>query len=339
LNPPAVVRKGRHRKSGNLRSIFKIRALQISLALGVMAIGCWGSRALAQDPDFAQEPEAAPVPDVPQEKTAPANLPSMAADPVPALLEAGFHAMYALKFKEAREKFLSYQQARPDDPLGKVAEAASYLFEEFNEKGVLTSEFFLDDDKFLGGVEGSAAANRNTNFLTANHQAREVARRSVKKNPRDAHGLLVLTMTDGMESNYAAMIEKKQLQALSLMRQAESEANTLLSVDPDQKDAYVALGMSNYVIGCLPGYKKMFLWFGGVHGDRVRGIQQMQLAADNGHYLKPFAKILLALAYEREHQTERAQPLLRDLAMQYPTNPIFAHELALLATKQNVHNR
>lgn len=306
------------------------------MALAVCMAAMWcAPRGFAQDEGIAQEPEQ----QEPQEKTTPQDLPRMAADPTADLLESGFHAMYGLKFKEAREKFLSYQQARPDDPMGKVAEAASYLFEEFNEKGVLTSEFFLDDDRFLGGVEGSAAANRNANFLKANHQAREVAKRSVKANPHDPHGLLVLTMTDGMESNYAAMIEKKQLQALSLMRQAESEANTLLSVDPDQKDAYVALGMSNYVIGCLPGYKKMFLWFGGVHGDRNRGIQQMKQAAENGHYLKPFAKILLALAYEREHQTERAQPLLRELAVQYPANPIFVRELALLATKQNVHNR
>ena len=36
------------------------------------------------------------------------------------------------------------------------------------------------------------------------------------------------------------------------------------------QDAYVALGTSNYVIGCLPGYKRAFLWFGGIHGDRTR---------------------------------------------------------------------
>ena len=30
----------------------------------------------------------------------------------------------------------------------------------------------------------------------------------------------------------------------------------------------------------------------------------MQIAADHGHYLQPFAKVLLALAYEREHQMD-----------------------------------
>jgi hypothetical protein len=268
------------------------------------------------------------------EPSSPPEIPRMEADPSVGMLDAGFHALYGLNFKEAREQFLAYQKARPDDPLGKVAEAASYLFEEFNEKGVLTSDFFLNDDRFLGGIEGSPAQNRNSNFLKANHEARDVAKRRVKSDPRDAHGLLVLTMTDGMESNYLAMIEKKQLPALSLMRQAESEANALLAINPDEKDAYVALGMSNYVIGCLPGYKKAFLWFGGVHGDRNRGMQQMQSAAEHGHYLQPFAKILLALAYEREHQVERAHPLLAALSAQFPANPIFTHELALIENKQ-----
>ena len=301
-----------------LRIFFRFQAARVSVAICLAVALLHAPAARAQE---ALEPASPPA------------VPRMEADPSAGMLDTGFHALYELKFKEAREQFLAYQKARPDDPLGKVAEAASYLFEQFNDKGVLTSEFFLNDDKFLGGVEGSAAENRNSDFLRVNHEARAVAKKLVKSDPRDAHGLLVLTMTDGMESNYMAMIEKKQLPALSLMRQAESEANTLLGINPDEKDAYVALGMSNYVIGCLPGYKKAFLWFGGVHGDRNRGIMQMKSAAEHGHYLQPFAKILLALAYEREHQSERAQPLLAALSAQFPSNTIFAHELELIGKK------
>jgi hypothetical protein len=260
-----------------------------------------------------------------------------AADPVPVsvqLLDTGFADLYKLNFDGAREKFLTYQHIEPTDPLGKAAEAASYLYQEFNEKGVFTSSFFLDDDKFLGGVPGKADDNRNDNFMTINAQARSMAQQIVNANPRDAHGLLVLTMTDGMESDYDALIVKKQLGGLSMMRRAESEANTLLSIDPNAKDAYLALGASNYVIGSLPSYKRFFLKVGGVHGDKYRGMEQMQQAADNGHYLKPFAKILLALGYEREGQPERAHVLLAQLTAQFPENPLFAHELALCAQMQ-----
>lgn len=254
----------------------------------------------------------------------------MDADPSAPLLDAGFRELYKLNFHGARAAFLSYQQTQPGDPMGKAAEAASYLYEQFHAKGVLTSAFFLNDAKLLGGLDGNPSENRNIAFLDANGRAREMAEQGLRSNPRDPRGLLVLTLTDGMESDYVALIEKRQFASLSLIRRAEREADSLLAVDPSAQDAYVALGMSNYIIGCLPGYKRAVLWFGGIHGDRARGIAQMQLAAEHGHYLQPFAKILLALAFEREHQPDRARALLAELAYDFPANPLFARELALL---------
>lgn|SRR5208282_372727 len=266
------------------------------------------------------------------------DVPRIEPDSSSEFLESGFSHLYGLDFKTARQEFLKYQQVHPEDAMGKAAEAASYLYEEFNAKGVLSSEFFLNDARFLGGVEGSPTENRNNQFMQTNHLAREMAKNQLKSDAHNAHALLILTMTDGMESNYDALIEKKQLAALSMMKQAEAEANTLLAIDPNAKDAYVALGMSNYVIGCLPGFKKAFLWFGGVHGDRLRGIQLMSEAAEHGHYFRPFAKIMLALAYEREHQPEHARTLLAELTTQFPTNPHYSEELAI-ATQRTQQSR
>jgi hypothetical protein len=254
---------------------------------------------------------------------------SSAVRPSP-LLDTGFRQLYELNFQGARGNFVSYQQQHPGDPLGKAAEAASYLYEQFNAKGILSSAFFLNDSKFLNGADGSPAQNRNEAFLTANDRARDMAREQLKSNPNDAHALLVLTMTDGMEADYDALIVKKPLAGLGMTKQAEGEATKLLAIDPSAEDAYLALGAANYVIGCLPGYKRAFLWFGGIHGDRSRGMDQMQRTADHGHYLQPFAKILLALASEREHQNDRARQLLADLATEFPENPLFVHELALI---------
>ena len=258
------------------------------------------------------------------------SVPVMEADPSVKLLESGYKHLYELNFDAGRKDFQAYQKMRPDDPLGKASEAASYLFEQFNTKGVLTSEFFLSDEKFLGGVDGSAAQNKNEAFLKANNAARDQAKARIKANPKDMQGLLVLTITDGMESDYDALIIKKQLDGLKMMKSAEAEANAVLAIDPNEQDANVALGMSNYVIGCLPSYKRAFLWFGGLHGDRTRGMVQMESAAEHGHYLQPFAKVMLALAYEREHKPERAKELLADLATEFPDNPVFARELAIV---------
>jgi hypothetical protein len=252
------------------------------------------------------------------------------ADTSPQLLDAGFKKLYELDFDGARLDFKEYQRVRPDDPMGKAAEAASYLYQQFDAKGILSSEFFLNDQRFLGGAEGSPAQNRNEPFEAAVHESREMAKKRVKADSHDVQGLLVLTIADGMESNYDAFIQKKQMAALSFMKQGEAEANAVLSIDPSSQDAYVALGMANYVIGSLPSYKRAFLWFGGVHGDKVKGMELMSTAAEHGRYLSPFAKIMLALAYEREHQPEKARILLSELSAQFPSNRIFAHELVLV---------
>jgi len=100
--------------------------------------------AIALYPAFASQPQGAGQPEnSPEQQAAAAKVPVIEPDPSVGLLEKGFQRLYELNFDGARVQFLAFQKARPDDPLGKAAEAASYLFEQFNTKGVLTSEFFL----------------------------------------------------------------------------------------------------------------------------------------------------------------------------------------------------
>jgi hypothetical protein len=255
------------------------------------------------------------------------------AAPAPVLgapgIETAFRRMYELRFVEARSEIATYRKSHPDDPLGAAADAASYLFEQFHHEGVLTSAFFLDDERFLGGIEGEPDLVLSTAFLTSNESARTMARARMKSNPDDPDALFVLTLADGMQGDFEALIGKHQLAALSLIRGAEKEATRLLAVRPDAQDAYVALGAANYIIGSLPLYKRVLLWFGAVRGDRQRGMDQLQVAAQRGHYLRPYAMALLALAAEREGRFDLARTLFGDLSREFPANAIFASELAL----------
>jgi hypothetical protein len=253
--------------------------------------------------------------------------------PTNPLLDDSFRLMYELRFDDARARLSACRAADPEDSLCYAAEAASYLFEEFNRKGVLTSAFFLNDERLLGGIEGSPDKERNAAFLAANQRAREMAEKRLAKSPQHPGALLTLALTDGMQGDFEALIKKHPLKSLSFIRRAEKEANALLRVEPDNGDAYVALGAANYIIGCMPAYKRIVLWFGGIQGDRQAGMEQLQIAATRGHYLKPLAKTMLALAAKREHQFDLARSLFADLNGEFPTNPVFAHELALLESR------
>ena len=57
-------------------------------------------------------------------------------------------------------------------------------------------------------------------------------------------------------------------------------------------------------------------------------MEQVARTAENGRYLRPFAKIILALAARREKQDALAQKLFRELTEQYPQNQQFASEYA-----------
>ncbi len=139
-----------------------------------------------------------------------------------------------------------------------------------------------------------------------------------------------------MLSNYTGLIEQRHLASLRMVRQAESYATDLLALQPDASDAYLALGAPNYIIGCLLAYQRFFLWFGGIHGDRNAGLAQLKITATRGHYLRPYARILLALAAEREKQIALARAQLEELVSEFPENPLFTSELALLKKSSGV---
>ena len=247
--------------------------------------------------------------------------------------DEGFRLLYELQFKQARARFLAWQETHPEDELGYAWLAASYLFEELYEQGVLTSEFFLDDERLLGGIRGRPDTQRGSAFRAAVMRAEELARRRLRTNSTDSDALFTLTITTGMLADYTGLVERRQLESLKLTREAERYAEALLTVKPDAMDAYVTLGAANYIIGSLPAHKRFFLWLGGIRGDRLRGVMQLQMAAMEGHYLRPFAKILLALVARRENEPELALKLLEELNGEFPGNPLFRRELALLKEK------
>ena len=119
---------------------------------------------------------------------------------VPELAD-GFHHLYAQQFSEARQIFDKWGSAHPDQPFGQVAVAASYLFEEMYRQNVLSSDFFLDEKRFLHGIEGKPDPARMQSFREALERARTIAKQRLKQHPKDPEGLFALAMASGMESD------------------------------------------------------------------------------------------------------------------------------------------
>ena len=247
-------------------------------------------------------------------------------------LDAGFHLLYELKPEEARAQFAVWLASHPEDPLGSASEAASYLFEECYRQGVLTSEYFLDNKRFLGKTAIKPDPEIRAKFFAADFRAQELARLRLQTDPDDLNALFALTLSLGMQADYASLIDKQQLESLAMVREADKFAKELLALNPDAADAYLTLGAANYIIGSLSALKRFFLHFKGISGDKHAGLQQLEIAAEHGRFLRPFAKILLALAALREKKTEVARVQLMQLVAEFSQNPLFVRELAKLYT-------
>src|SRR5712691_1999808 len=161
-------------------------------------------------------------------------------------LSAGFDLLYQQKFAEAREGFANWESRNPEQPLGEVAVAASYLFEKLSRQGVLTSDFFLNEKKFLHGIDGSPDPERMRHFRDAVARACELARERQKTNPQDGEALLALTLAAGMESDAESILQKRHLAGLKRMKKANGYAKQLLEQHPEATDAYIAIASHSY---------------------------------------------------------------------------------------------
>jgi hypothetical protein len=245
-------------------------------------------------------------------------------------LDRGFRQLYDLDFPGAQKEFVSWENQNPDNPMGPVAEAAGILFSEFDRLGVLEAQFYEDDSIFAARKKYEANPQQRARFEQRLDRAEALARAKLARDPRDRDALLAMTLASGLRSDYAALIEKRNLASLHYAKEATAWARQLLATDPSCYDAHLASGVSRYIVGSMAAPVRWILRLGGAAGDKAGGIAELQVTAAQGHLLAPFARILLAIAYVREKKLTNARELLLALQRDFPDNPLFGRELARL---------
>jgi hypothetical protein len=249
-------------------------------------------------------------------------------------LDRGFAGLYNLDFAGAQKDFAEWQRMHPDDPVGPVSEAAGFLFSEFSRLGVLEAQFYENDEAFEGRQKLTPDAALRQRFQAAIGRAENLSRGRLLKNSKDRDALFAMTLASGLQADYAALIEKRNIASLHFTKEASAWAQQLLGVCHDCYDALLATGFSKYIIGSMAAPVRWILRMGGLPSDKQGGIADLQVTAEHGHYLAPFARILLSIAYVREKDKPRAIQLLTGLRSEFPANTLFPREIAHL---QNAH--
>ncbi len=234
------------------------------------------------------------------------------------LLDQGFNDMYNLSFASAHESFEHFESINPSDPVGPVCDAAAYLFSEFKRLKILQSEFFVDDKRYLGDTHATPSPEVKQKFEQALARTKKLSDDELAKSPNDENALFANVLRLGLDADYLALIEKQNLTALGVIKQATQAAEDLLRLHPHCYDAYIAIGIENYLLSLKPAPIRWLLHVTGAQTDRKTGIDKLRLTALKGHYLQPYASLLLAIAALRDKNNAEARRLLLSLAERFP---------------------
>ncbi|HMK21785.1 MAG TPA: tetratricopeptide repeat protein, partial [Terriglobales bacterium] len=105
---------------------------------------------------------------------------------------------------------------------------------------------------------------------------------------------------------------------------------SLLELDPGYLDAYLIVGMNNYIVGSLPWYWKVLASLSGRHGDRAEGIRQVKRVTEEGNHAREDARLMLAVLYQREKMYREALAVYEAMARDHPRNYLLPGEIAAL---------
>jgi hypothetical protein len=244
------------------------------------------------------------------------------------ILNRGYLQMYDRQFEAAHQTFVDYERTRPDDPLAPASDAAAYLFGEFDRLHILQSEFFVHDENFVHAKKLQPDPAVRRAFGATLDKAQKLASGSLAAKPQDTNALFASVVILGLRADFDALIDKRNLSSLTSMKNGRILAEKLLAVDPSCYDAHLAVGVENYMLSLKSAPMRWFLQLAGAETDRDQGLERLRITAEKGYYLKPYARLLLAVAALRARDRVQARKLLGELAQQFPHNPLYAEELA-----------
>jgi hypothetical protein len=243
---------------------------------------------------------------------------------VNAQLQTAYNQMYDQNYQGAREAVFRYKQAHPGDPMGPLADATSYLLEQFHRLGILETDFFSKDGKIFGRKrQKSPDPNLEKAFDSSVADTNREAESVLKKSPGNTDALLAVVLAITLRADYDALVRDWGWQALKDIKEATRKSRHVLSICPECYDADLASGVENYILGQQSGLTRFFLSLNGAETDERKGIQQLKIVAEKGRYFKAYAKLLLAIAAKRQHDQKQARELISQLVTEYPNNSFF----------------
>ncbi len=238
----------------------------------------------------------------------------------------GYEALYNLDYEAARRRFREMIQLAPDHPAGAQCFAASLWLQQLNESWELTATLY-STESYAGGKK-RANPSQTEEFRQWTRRAKLLSEARLRRDPRDIEALYFLGAAEGLESAFAAGVERRFMAALRSGSSSVDHHREVLKLAPAFRDAELTIGLYNYIVGSLPLPLKMLVGTMGVRGSKKRGLETLERVSSEGHWARDAARVLLVDLYKREKRWHNAVSMARQLSVKYPRNYFFKLQMA-----------
>jgi hypothetical protein len=245
-------------------------------------------------------------------------------------LNDGYYALYNLNFPAAHAHFQQWIATHPEDPLGPASDAAAYIFNEFDILGVLDIELFADDNRFTSRQRPAVDPALKKSFNDRIAQSERLADAALQRNPKDANAYYCKAVTSGMQADWASLIDRHEYGAYKFSELASKYAKQALAIDPTLYDANLAPGIENYMLSLKAAPIRWILGLAGAGTNKAEGVRLITLTAERGHYLAPFARLMLAVGELRDGRVQQGKAILIGLSQEFPQNTLYQRQIARL---------
>ena len=244
--------------------------------------------------------------------------------------QSGHNHFFNLEYDEAIKDYTRLIEQDRDDPIAYNHLASAYLYKELYRLGMLESSALRGDNEFLRQKRASPDSQVKARFEQALEQGRQVAESLLARNRRNELALYALGTNYALRGNYEFIVDKAWFAALRHGSKGREFCEQVRKINPEFVDAYLVLGVYEYVVGNLPLPVKILAAIGGFHGSKEKGAAYVARVAREGNVARNDARVLLVILYRRERRPLEAARVLEGLIADFPRNYILGLELGAM---------
>ena len=215
------------------------------------------------------------------------------------LIIEGIDAVYDVDYELALSKFQEAKNTAPNDLRGPFFESTVYFWKAMLTRSTADYETFLNlSDKIVEKCENIS-----------------------DKNDNDLDAKLYLGWIYTMRAFSIGFLGENYLKAAGEIKDGKENLLFVIEKNPGYYDAYLGLGVYNYVLSFIPRRLQWLTSILGFSGDRDEGKRMLTIASEKGIYTSSEAKFYMTILLWREESYPQAESYAASLKSKYPKSP------------------